>query len=252
MNPAATVPTRRKDMSLTRLCALLCLGVLLSACATRPVAVVEKDQFILMARQMPKELQARRLLDNDGSYLAAFSLAGFSDYGEILFRRLSPSFLIADTAREVYPGENFAAALLPGSRVRHWPNGFSIEHPTQTLTVHMVAVADWNDDGQDEWIVSCLVEPKRGGRTRTYYVLVPPPRHEHEPLKGTPAAIYECFGLACSLYVRESKVIERATADPLSLPTEVQDVLPGLQAVTRPPAPNSPTGGNGGLEERNL
>lgn len=232
-----------------RLAALLCLGGLLFGCATRPVVVVEKDQFIRMARQMRHELQARGLLDNDGSYLASFSLAGFSDYGETLFRRLSPAFMLGD-AGDVFPGETFAA-LQPQGRVKHWRNGFSIDQPARKLTLTMVAIADWNNDGQDEWIVSCLVEPKTGGRTRTYYLLAPPPRHEREPLKGTVAAVYECFGLACNLYVRDSKVIERAAADPLAPPTVVQDVVPGLQPVTTPPSKKVPAA-RSGVEERNL
>lgn len=232
-----------------RLAALLCLGGLLLGCATRPVVVVEKDQFIRMARQMPQELQARGLLDHDGSYLAAFSLAGFSDYGETLFRRLSPAFLLGD-AGNVLQGETFAALQAQG-RVKRRPNGFSIDCPAQKLTLNMVAVADWNNDGQDEWIVSCLAEPKTGGRTRTYYLLVPPPRHERKPLKGTVAAVYECFGLACNLYVRDSKVIERAAADPLAPPTVVQDVVPGLQPVTEPPGKRDPAA-RSGVEERNL
>ena len=140
-------------MSIPRLCALFCLGGLLFGCATRPVVVVEKEEFVQMARHMPKELQARRLLDNDGAYVAPFSFAGFSNYGDTLFRRLSPSFMFGDSGH-VYLGENFAATLQPDSRVKHWPNGFSINHATQKLTVNMVAIADWNDDGEDEWIVS--------------------------------------------------------------------------------------------------
>lgn len=237
-------------MSRIRFAVLLCLSGLLLGCATRPVVVVEKDQFIRMARQMPKELQARGLLDNDGSYLAPFSLAGFSEYGDTLFRRLSPAFMLGD-AGIGYPGETFAAALQSQSRVKHWPNGFSIDHPAMKLTVNMVAIADWNNDGEDEWIVSCLAEPKTGGRTRTYYLLVPPPRTESEPLKGTVAAVYECFGLACNIYVRDSKVIERAAADPLAPPTVVQDVVPGLQPVTEPPNKKSPAAGSG-VEERSL
>ena len=234
-------------MFIVRFCALLCLGGVLSGCATRPVTVVEKEEFVQMARHMPKELQARHLLDSDGSYVAPFSLAGFSD---TLFRRLSPSFMFGDSGH-VYLGENFAATLQPDSRVTRRPNGFSINHATQKLTVTMVAITDWNNDGEDEWIVSCLVEPKMGGRTRTYYVLVPPPRDGREALKGTVAAVWECFGLACNLYVRNSKVIERAAADPLLPATEIQDVVPGLQTVTEPPE-KAPAGKNDGLEERSL
>ena len=151
----------------------------------------------------------------------------------------------------VYLGETFAATLLPGSRVQHRPNGFSIDHPTQKLDISMVAILDWNDNGEKEWLVSCLVEPKKGGLARTYYVLVPPPRDDGERLRGTVAAVYECFGLACSLYVRDSRNISRVAGNPLMPPTEVQDLTPGLQTVTTPPDGKAAKSGSG-LEERNL
>ena len=239
-------------MFLSRILALLCLGGLLAGCGTtRPVVVVEKDEFIRMAHNMPKELKARNLLDKDRSYTAPMSFKGLKDYGEILYTRLSPSFMLQnDAAHDVYLGETFAATKLPDSRVQHFPNGFSINHATQKLKVNMVGIADWNGDGQDEWIVSCFVEPKRGGRTRIYYVLVPPPLNNEEKLKGTVAAVYECFGLSCTLYVRDSKVIQRDAADPLVPPTEIHDVVPGLQPVTTPPNKSAPK--SGGLEERSL
>ena len=99
-------------MSIPRLCALFCLGGLLFGCATRPVVVVEKEEFVQMARHMPKELQARRLLDNDGAYVAPFSFAGFSNYGDTLFRRLSPSFMFGDSGH-VYLGETLPPPCNP-------------------------------------------------------------------------------------------------------------------------------------------
>ena len=65
-----------------------------------------------MARHMPKELQARRLLDNDGAYVAPFSFAGFSNYGDTLFRRLSPSFMFGDSGH-VYLGETLPPPCNP-------------------------------------------------------------------------------------------------------------------------------------------
>lgn len=244
-----TPPGEHTVMSIARFCVLLCLGGLLFGCSTRPVVVVEKDQFIRMARAMPKELKARNLLDDQGSYVAPMSFAGYKNYGDVLFQRLSPSFMFGETAHDVYLGATFAATILPDSRVKHWDNGFSIRHATQTITVNMVAIADWNNDGQDEWIVSCLVEPRMGGKTRTYYLLVPPPQNSSEILKGTVAAINECFGLSCTIFVRDSKTIERTASNPLVPPTEVHDVVPGLQPVTEPPKKGP---AKGGLEERNL
>ena len=153
-------------MVLSRIYALLCLGCLLAGCGTtRPVVVVEKDEFMKMAHNMPKELQARDLLDKDpGSYTALYVVQGLKDYGDILFTRLSPSFMLQnDTAHDVYLGETFSATILPDSRVQRFSNGFSINHATQKLKVNMVGIADWNGDGQDEWIVSCYVEPKVEG-----------------------------------------------------------------------------------------
>ena len=126
-------------MSIARFCVLLCLGGLLFGCSTRSVVVVEKDQFIRMARAMPKELKARNLLDDQGSYVAPMSFAGYKNYGDVLFQRLSPSFMFGETAHDVYLGATFAATILPDSRVKHWDNGFSIRHATQTITVNMVA-----------------------------------------------------------------------------------------------------------------
>lgn len=234
-----------------RLCFLFFLVIVLSACSTRPIVVIEKKPFLQMAHEMNKEMRARNLLDSDGSYVAPFSFAGLENYGKILFERLSPSFMqeADNTAHDIYFGATFAATMLPDSRVKHWPNGFSIQHATQKITLNMVAIADWNNDGEDEWIVSCLVEPRRGGRTRNYYLLVPPPRSNTEKLRGTVAAINECFGLACTLFVRDSKIIERVAADPLAKPTEVHDVAPGLQPVTEPPTTRQKTSD---LEERAL
>ncbi|MDR2573425.1 MAG: hypothetical protein LBC94_03620 [Desulfovibrio sp.] len=229
---------------------LLCLAAPLAGCAVKPVTVINENEFARMTRRMPGELQARRLLDADGSWLSALSLTGSGQYGETLLHRLDPSFMLGDSGH-VYMGESFAAARLPESRLQRRTEGFTIQHPTQRIDLDMVAVLDWNDDGEKEWLVSCLVEPKRGGRTRTYYVLVPPPRDAEERLRGTVAAVYECFGLACSLYVRDSRNIARIAANPLAPPTEVQELTPGLQPVTAPPD-KRPAQRDSDLKERNL
>ena len=79
-------------MVLSRICALLCLGCLLAGCGTtRPVVVVEKDEFIKMAHNMPKELQARDLLDKDRAYTAPMSFKGLKQAP----RRVNPSVPIS-------------------------------------------------------------------------------------------------------------------------------------------------------------
>ena len=93
---------------LIRCFALICLVALLAGCGVKSVVVVDENKFGQMARRMPKELQSRHLLTDDGSWLSAFSPAGFSDYGATLFRSLSPSIMFGDSGH-VYLGETFAA-----------------------------------------------------------------------------------------------------------------------------------------------
>lgn len=70
-----------------------------------------------------------------------------------------------------------------------------------------------------------------------------------EPLQATVAAVYECYGLACKLTVRDSRAIPRVGEGELP-PTDVHDALPGMEGVTEPPKPDSTP--RSGLQERSL
>lgn len=232
-------------------CIALCLPALLCACAaTRPVEIVEKNAFIQMARTLRVEMRQRRLLDKDGACQETlFGTDRRVPYGDILYQRLSPSFMFDDTVGHVYLGETFRATRTPHSRVQHDPNGFTIRHPTRSVRVTMLAITDWDGDGEREWIVSCRTDPLRGGRTREYYLSVPPPKSPYERLNGTVIAVNDCFGLACTLYVKTSSDPRRGARNDDAVP--VEDVTPGLENVTE--APQHGSGAQrGGLEERSL
>ena len=96
--------------------------------------------------------------------------------------------------------------------------------------------------------MSCRVVPLRGGRTREYYLLVPPPKHAGERLSGTVVAVNDCFGLACTLYVKKTAMPRRGEE---VAATPVEDVAPGLENVTEAPTAGTARKG-GGLEERSL
>ena len=128
-------------------------------------------------------------------------------------------------------------------------NGFTIHTLNKKISVNMIAVADWDNDGRDDWIVSCLVEPANGGRTRDYYVVIPAPAASG-PLQGTAVAVYECFGLACTLYMRETKIPEVPASDGTAKTTVIETV-PGLKPVTLPPGAPAPAEEDG-LIEKNL
>lgn len=155
-----------------RFAALLCCLLLLTGCGTRTVAVIDDKGFAEMSRRMPEEMRARKLLTQEGDYYSRPAAA--RPYGDILFATLSPDFLFDDTGGHVYLGETFRATRTPSSRVSLRENGFTLRHPTQIVTVAMLGELDWDDNGSDEWLVSCRVEPLRGSRVRTYYLLRPP------------------------------------------------------------------------------
>ena len=77
----------------------------------------------------------------------------------------------------------------------------------------------------------------------------PPPLRKGESLQATVAAVYECYGLACKLTVRDSRAIPRVGEGELP-PTDVHDALPGMEGVTEPPRPDSTP--RSGLQERSL
>ena len=194
-----------------------------------------------------QEMKARGLLTDDGSYISLPG-GGGENYGEILFRQLSPEFLFNDRGH-VYLGSTFAATRTPSSHATVRKTGFTIVHPTQTINLAMLGIVDWNNDEKDEWLIACDVRPHLGSESRTYYVLVPPPLRKGEPLQATVAAVYECYGLACKLTVRDSRAIPRVGEGELP-PTDVHDALPGMEGVTEPPKPDSTP--RSGLQERSL
>ncbi|HJA80092.1 hypothetical protein [uncultured Desulfovibrio sp.] len=228
---------------------LICL-CLLAGCGARTVAVIDDKGFAEMSRRMPEEMRARKLLTKDGDYLSRLDFES-RPYGDILFATLSPDFLFDDTGGHVYFGETFRATRTPTSRVSLRENGFTLRHPTQTVTLSMLGVLDWDDDGTDEWLAACRVEPLRGSRVRTYYILIPPPARAGQPLKASVAALYECYGLACTMYVNKALALHGEGNDPATPATPVQDSVPGLQQVTEPPSARK-ADGEAALEEHSL
>ena len=247
----------RKFM-IVRVLVLLVLAGMLCGCGARPVTLVDEKGFVEMSRRMPKEMQARQLLTDDGAYVQRLSGSSVT-YGELLYTTLSPDFLFDDTGgQHVYLGETFRDTRTPSSFVHTSATGFTIQHPTQRITLRMLAILDWDDDGQDEWMLSCKVEPLRGSRVRTYYVLVTPPSRSGQRLKGTVAALCECYGLVCNTYVNKARVLDRNGNDKSAPATPVQDSVPGLEQVTEPPRVPAPAAQGkdvtteSGLVERSL
>ena len=127
---------------MTRFLLLLCAAFLLAGCGAKGVTVVDKPGFVTMSQRMPQEMKARGLLTDDGSYISLPG-GGGENYGEILFRQLSPEFLFNDRGH-VYLGSTFAATRTPSSHATVRKTGFTIVHPTQTINLAMLGIVDWN------------------------------------------------------------------------------------------------------------
>lgn len=140
---------------MTRFLLLLCAAFLLAGCGAKGVTVVDKSGFVTMSQRMPQEMKARGLLTDDGSYISLPG-GGGENYGEILFRQLSPEFLFNDRGH-VYLGSTFAATRTPSSHATVRKTGFTIVHPTQTINLAMLGIVDWNNDEKDEWLIACDV-----------------------------------------------------------------------------------------------
>lgn len=234
--------------SYSLLAPLLLCGVLLSGCGTKSVDVVQPEQFKILADHMGKELKVLQVLDSDNAYVAPLFSSSTNDYGQQLFKRLSPAFIFEDSTFNM-SFASFNSSVSASDRASVGDNGFIIKYLRQTVTVNMIALLDWNNDGNTDWLVSCLVEPRNGARTRDYTVIISNPKPEG-PLEAQVIGVYECFGLACTQYMRESVA---APASNTELDGKVSDTVPGLKPVTMPPGSEMPAGSKEEvLQERNL
>lgn len=219
------------------LMAVLACALFAAGCG-RTVEVVQARQFKIMADRMPEELMARGILDASRDYVTGLWDDGGGEYGMALFTRLVPDFLFEDAAGKL-SSPSFAATVKAGDVVRRHDAGFVIQGMRRNIGVNMIAVTDWDGDGRKDWLISCLVEDSRGGKSRDYYVIVADPPAKG-PLRGAVAAVYESFGLAGRLYMRES----RAQAGGAPADGGAEETVPGLRAVTVPPH-----AGSGGKNE---
>ncbi len=235
------------SLKLSLIACLLFLVANLNACVTTPVHVVHPQQFTLMSHRMPQELVARKLITQEQRYTVASAPLGSVDYGTLLYTKLNADFLsdhVASTSNTT-----FAATLSPKEKVETRATGFSIFStavPTSSsgkkqygsagrrVDVDIVAVSDWENDGVQDWILTCRYIKNYGAYPRVYYMVIPQnistPIQSQGILQSTVVAIYEEAGPKGRVYLRESKALNKA---------QVHDVLPGLKNVTEPPSAKS-------------
>ena len=208
------------------------LLLMLQGCAG--LSIIDESSYALLARDLSNELSKHNLPVSKDEYQSALTSSG-EPYGQILFNQLAPNFMQGQMA-QYYIGETFADTMQPRrSKVVMSKNGFEITHVSQIIKVEMIAITDWNNDGDKEWLVSCHVTQRTGSHQKTWYLLVPPPLNSSEILQGTPFAVKDCKGSACTIDIRKDpKTFRQKNADNLPK-TIVNEYRPGEATVTTPP-----------------
>jgi hypothetical protein len=214
-------------------CPLLAFSLFLSACSLRPVRVLQEPLFKTMCGRLGPEMIRRSLLDADGQYLANH-LPVFKkrdDYGTMLFRRLSPSFRYRPDAPAALmkAPESFAESVSSPRDARIREYGFSLTQGTDAVDVDMIALADWDGTGKEDWLLSCRVDFGGAPVSRVYYLVVAAPGEEGALVART-IAVHECAAFDCAVYPGDGYIPE----------APVIEVAPGRSAVTSPPSSRPP------------
>ncbi len=147
---------------------------LLAACAPqgmRMVDAVDSGAFTIMSRAMHDEMVKRNLVDRYGSWYSPLISLGPFRAGEKLVNRLSPKFRFPHTS--VTLPKTFRDMMGEDARLSlRGPNAV-IEQGLSRVELRLLAVADWNGDGKDDWLVLCRVgNTDEPNKFRDYYVVV--------------------------------------------------------------------------------
>jgi len=218
---------------LTRAFVLLLILLILPACSLRSIRVVQERQFKTMCAQLRQEMVRRSLLDEQGNYLSnPFSaLTSGKDYGNILFRHLSPSFRYAADNPMSAP-KTFAESAPSRRDVRIRDYGFTLKQGLDTIDLNLIAQGDWDGNGQKEWLLSCNVTSGDAPVSRVYYLALTDLETEGV-LTARTLAVFECVAYDCSLHLPQAGNITYSPEAP------VIESMPGQRAITTPPANSS-------------
>ena len=230
---------------------LLMASCVLSGCglfgSSKMPQVADNREYAKLIRTLPKTMQQQGLADASLAYEDAG--APNKDYARMMFKQVSPDFLFEEKRHEVYFGDTFHGTLTPQSHeyMDKDRRGFYITHPSQKLSMRMLARVDWNQDGEWDWLMLCTVESYRGGRIRSYYVLAPEPKNDTAMTHGVILAAVTDRG-AAKPEIELRDISDYGRKDNMA-PTEVTEGLPGEMSVTEPPSADKD---KGGLKERDI
>lgn len=158
-------------------CACLAVAAavsLLSSCAPRDCRMVDAlngGQFVAMSRAMRPVMLKKNMVDEKGDWYSPFFVSRPENAGKTLVDRLSPAFRFPDARVPVPP--TFRATLTPEAKVQYDGARATIEQGMNRVSLELVAVTDWNNDGKDDWLVHCRTGyTDTPQRYREYYLVI--------------------------------------------------------------------------------
>ncbi|WP_294445714.1 hypothetical protein [uncultured Mailhella sp.] len=150
-----------------------CLS-LVAGCAPqncRMVEALDGGQFVAMSRAMRPVMLKKNMVDQNGDWYSPMFSSRPVDAGKTLVDRLAPAFRFPGSKLAVAP--TFRAMLTPDAKVKIEDNRAVIEQGMSRVTLELVAVTDWNNDGVDDWLVNCRVGyTDTPQRFREYYLVI--------------------------------------------------------------------------------
>lgn len=126
----------------------------LAGCAPqqmRLVDTVDAPQFVAMSQAMRPAMLRKHLVDHHGNWYSPGLSLHPRDAGAVLTERLSPAFLESD----VFAAQTFRASLGRHAAVQEERFASTIRKDGRLVRVELVAVADWDGDGKDDWLIRC-------------------------------------------------------------------------------------------------
>lgn len=144
----------------------------LASCApqdARMADVLNGGQFVAMSRAMRPLMLKKHIVDNKGDWYSPMLSLHPQSAGKTLFERLSPAFRFPG----VQTAPTFRAMFSKNAKVTLSKNRAVIEEGMVRVELELVAITDWNNDGNNDWLVVC-----RSGYTdsprrfREYYLAI--------------------------------------------------------------------------------
>ena len=200
---------------------------MLSACApqgARLVNALDGAQFVTMSRAMRPAMLERGLVDAQGDWYSPLLSFPPKDAGAQLVDRLSPAFRFPGS-RVAMP-RTFRAMLTSEAKVRAEGNRAVIEQGLSLVELALTALADWNGDGRDDWLVSCRVSFVDTPRRYREYFLV---------ISRTDAPVLEPAVLLVRDHVYGKVTVTKDASAGVLAETPAAEFLQGQTTVTQQP-----------------